>query len=61
LTEGFNPPTEPTSGGLVLPPTSDALSPEQAKVIHVNRMVQGAPLPHQRANREAARRARGEA
>jgi hypothetical protein len=55
LTEGFNPPSEPTTGGLVLP-ESGPLHPEENKAIHLNRMVQGVPLAHQRANRYAAKR-----
>ncbi|HXB27035.1 MAG TPA: hypothetical protein VNV25_20070 [Gemmatimonadaceae bacterium] len=60
LTEGFSAPSEPTSGGLVLPETAPS-HPEENKAIHLSRMVQGVLLAHQRANREAAKGQRGQA
>jgi len=54
LKEGFNPPSEATSNGLVLP-ESAPLHPEENKAIHLNHTVQGVPLAHQRANRKAAK------
>jgi hypothetical protein len=60
LKEGFNPPSEPTSGGLMLPENAP-LHPQENKAIHLNRMVQGVPLAHKRVNREAVKGQRGEA
>jgi len=57
--EGFTPEAERPSGGLVLP-ESAPLHPDEVKAIHLNRMIQGAPLAHQRANREAAKQRRGD-
>jgi hypothetical protein len=58
VTDAFIPDAPTSSGGLVLP-TSVPLHPEEDKAIHLGRMIQGVPLPHQRANREAVKQQRG--